>query len=65
MLVATCRYEDTHTEKQSLVPHASIVGEAKKETGECAWVIPGRKYRSAKSGNFNVSIPSESKRVEN
>ena len=45
MLVAAGRREDAHTEKQSLVPHIYIVGGEKRETGLCAWMIPGRKDR--------------------
>jgi hypothetical protein len=45
MLVAAHRQQDAHTEKQSLGPHIYIVGAGKRETGECAWVIPGWKDR--------------------
>ena len=56
MLVATCRYEDTRPEdtrfeKQSLVPHIYIVEDGKRETGMCAWMIPGRKDRCQKVEN--------------
>jgi hypothetical protein len=41
MLMAAHRRESAHTEKQSLVPHIYIVWAGKRETRECAWVIPG------------------------
>ena len=41
MLMAAHRRKCAHTEKQSLVPHIYIVGAGKRETRECAWVIPG------------------------
>jgi len=54
MLVAACRCQDAHTEKQSLVPHISIVGGGKQETRWCAWVIPGWKDRSPKGGKSDL-----------
>jgi len=48
MLMAACRREDAHSEKQSLVPHNYIVGAGKREMRMCAWLIPGWKYRSQK-----------------
>lgn len=41
MLVTTRRQQDTRTEKQSLVPHCSILEKAKQEAEACAGVIPG------------------------
>jgi hypothetical protein len=47
MAVATGHQEHAHTEKQSSQPHDSIVMKAKEERRNCAWIIPGSKYRCA------------------
>ena len=64
MLVTTYRQEDTHTEKHSLVPHTSILREAKRVAAKCVRVIPGQRYRrDALGSNFKLIVDDSNGRV--